>query len=343
MYLSALLSIDPSQLTKIESIVPTKTYKKFLFLLTGGATSKKIEKETFNALGILQQFQSVFKAMKIDNMVRLSQDEIDLYVDREGEEGDLIDAISKYDLDKNGAMSEQFQTLHLILEHDDEYFKYWIKIKICKTHEVGEYPIIVEINALFKEYANKSRAELEIEFDKLFSVQKDYDYYLLRKRSQFNKFIEEISNNVKEYIHIDDLIIEQHKKLIIPKNIVLAPGDIKIQNYASDPVFHSYYGSDKSLFYTFLWLEFAMKHDISFKDAIMFSEEGDIVANIIGEVINCKSFYLFQPSENYDKNMRNAALDYKKKQAAYKQQKHEGGTQKSWFDFGEKPSEDDWY
>ena len=341
MYLSAHLSIDPSQLTKIESVVPTKTYKKLLFVLTGGAGSKKVEKETFNALGILQQFQSVFEEMKIDNMVRLSQDEIDLYVDREGEEGDLIDAINKYDLGQHETMSEQFQTLHLVLEHYDEVFKYWIKIKICKAHEVGEYPIIIEINALFKEFENLSREEIETSLRSTFSSQRSYNSFVLAKRNKFNEFVEGISNNVKRFIKIDDLIITQNKKVLIPRKIIENPQEIRIQNYASDPVFHSYYGNDSSFFYVFFWLLIAKEKGLSFQDVMLYSEEGDVVADLKGETVNCADFELFREIEEYDKVMREANFNYRKTHAERILQPHEGSNQ-GWFDFGEKPSEDDW-
>lgn len=342
MYLSAHLSIDPSQLTKIEAIVPTKTFKKFLFILTGGTGAKRVEKETFNAVSILQQFQSVFEEMKIDNMVRLSQDEIDLYVDREGAEGDLIDAISKYDLGKHEVMSEQFQTLHLILEHDDEYFKYWVKIKICKTHEVGEYPIIVEVNGLFKEFEDKTREELIPLLEPIFKDQRTYDSFVMAKRNKFNEFIEKISENVKKYVHIDDIIIKQTKKIIVPRRHLDCCDDIRIQNYASDPVFHSYFGGDKSLFYTFLWVEMAKKFNLRFKDLLVYSIEGDVVDEVIGEFIDCNEYDFFCIEKDYDRVMLKAADDFRKKIAERKLEAHQGGV-KGWFDFGEKPEEDDWY
>ncbi|MFT6872294.1 MAG: hypothetical protein ACJAVN_001300 [Roseivirga sp.] len=43
MYFSGRLSIDPSQLTKIERVEPDEVFKKLLHFVTSGATSKKIE------------------------------------------------------------------------------------------------------------------------------------------------------------------------------------------------------------------------------------------------------------------------------------------------------------
>ena len=45
MYLENLITIDPSQLTKIEKIKPTKAFKKLLFSLTNGIISNKEERE----------------------------------------------------------------------------------------------------------------------------------------------------------------------------------------------------------------------------------------------------------------------------------------------------------
>ena len=55
MYIENLITIDPSQLTKIEKIKPTKAFRKLLFSLTNGVVADKEEIETFNAISILQQ------------------------------------------------------------------------------------------------------------------------------------------------------------------------------------------------------------------------------------------------------------------------------------------------
>ena len=47
MYFKGKLTVDPSQLTKIESIRPESSFKKLLYNLTGGQIADKEEIETF--------------------------------------------------------------------------------------------------------------------------------------------------------------------------------------------------------------------------------------------------------------------------------------------------------
>ena len=55
MYFSASLSVDPSQMTHIDKVKPTKAFKKILYYLTAGGLSDKEEVETFTAIAVLQQ------------------------------------------------------------------------------------------------------------------------------------------------------------------------------------------------------------------------------------------------------------------------------------------------
>ena len=95
MYFSATLSIDPSEITRIEAVKPTKAFGKLLHVLTAGLTSKKEEQETFTAVAILQKFNKVFRTMGMNNIVRLSKDEVDFYIDKKGKKDDLKEAMTQ--------------------------------------------------------------------------------------------------------------------------------------------------------------------------------------------------------------------------------------------------------
>ena len=148
MYLSSVLRVDPSKQTLIEAIKPTKAFNKFLHALTAGLTSKKEEIETFTAVSILQRINLCFRSMGINDIVRLSKDEIDFYLDTEGKKDDLQEALDQFDLKTHGVESEMFGTLTLVLEHMDETLKYLIQIDIKRKHPVGEYPIKIMVNAV---------------------------------------------------------------------------------------------------------------------------------------------------------------------------------------------------
>ena len=137
MYIENLITIDPSQLTKIEKIKPTKAFRKLLFSLTNGVVADKEEIETFNAISILQQINATFRSLGITNIIKISHDDIIFYLDEEGKENDLKYALDKYEIEINEAMSVHFKTLELVLEHEDDNFKYLIEILINKNHKVG--------------------------------------------------------------------------------------------------------------------------------------------------------------------------------------------------------------
>jgi hypothetical protein len=170
MYFNGNLSIDPAQLTKIEKIKPQKAFKRILYFLTAGAVSDKEEHETFTAVSILQQVYAVFSGLGINNLVRLSHDDIDFYLDAEGKQDDLKEALDLYDLKTNDAMAETFKQLNMVLEHEEGGFRYLINITINRTHKVGEYPISIYIDALMQDFAANNAADAKLVKTKMQAV-----------------------------------------------------------------------------------------------------------------------------------------------------------------------------
>ena len=152
MYFEGILSIDPNELTKIEKVKPQKAFKKIFHYLTLGNITDKQEIETFTALSMLQQLYGVFKRNNITNIIRLSHDEIDFYLDEQGKTDDLKEALDKYSIEIDYSMSTFFKKLLLILEHHDTNFKYLIEIDINRTHEVGTFPIELKITGLIQDF-----------------------------------------------------------------------------------------------------------------------------------------------------------------------------------------------
>ena len=81
MYFESTIRIDPSQVTSIEKVKPTKAFKRMLYHLTKGGISEKEERETFTAISILQQLNKAFIQQGITNVIRLSHDDIDFYLE----------------------------------------------------------------------------------------------------------------------------------------------------------------------------------------------------------------------------------------------------------------------
>mgnify|MGYP006081302847 CR=1 FL=1 len=87
MYYSGNLSINPTQASEIEIVKPTKAFSRIFNILTVGSLNKKQERQTFTAISILQQFNTVFRNLKITNIIRLSYNDLPFYEDKEGVEG----------------------------------------------------------------------------------------------------------------------------------------------------------------------------------------------------------------------------------------------------------------
>ena len=123
MYFDGNLAVDPSQKTEIIKVKPTKAFAKVFSFLSAGLTDKKEEQETFTAISILQQINSVLRSMGINNIVRLMKDDLDVYLDTEGKEDDLKEAIEAFLLEFDAVESELFSSLILVAEHEDNSFK----------------------------------------------------------------------------------------------------------------------------------------------------------------------------------------------------------------------------
>ena len=170
MYFKGKLSIDPTQLTKTEKVSPESGFKKILFSMTGGQFAEKKEVETFKALNILQQIHGTLRSNGIDNIIRLTHDDIDIYYDKNGEQHDLNFALDKYQIEIDDSMSTHFKTIAMVLEHEDETYKYLIEININRNHVVNEYPIEMVVSGMLKEFSLKpgeSKEELKEKIHKL--------------------------------------------------------------------------------------------------------------------------------------------------------------------------------
>ena len=185
MYLRGTLSIDPSQITEIAVKKPTRAFGKMLHFMTMGLVNEKEERETFTALAILQTMNVVLRARGISNIVRLSCDDVDFYLDEEGKTDDLKAALESFETQKKSKAQGVFETLHLVLEHHDDELDYLIAIDIVRVHKVGEYPIQIVVNGIPPEFAseeNTTAADLEKRMKSVFRSQKNYDKYIRDKK-----------------------------------------------------------------------------------------------------------------------------------------------------------------
>lgn len=320
MYFTGKITIDPSELTKIEKVKPKKAFKKFMFHLTSGLVHDKEEHETFTAISVLQQLNTALLDVRIDNIVRLSHDDIHIYVDNEGKKGDLKEAFDKYDLTINDAMSTVFEQLSMVLEHQVGSFYYLIEIDINRTHEVAEYPIVMRINGLLKDFKSGSFSSSEKMREKMKSVftsQESYDTFIREKESEFEAFIGTIEMSIKKFLKVDDVKSEVTKKLIAPNEKLTGREQFKVKSnvsekryYDHDPVYYNYYGVSDFLFYSWLWSDMMHDNHIQVQDVQIMNNEGEVLGSIGDEALDSADLSVLDENTSYEDSMADTPSEF---------------------------------
>jgi len=307
MYYAGHISVDPSQLTKIKKIEPSGTFKKLLFQMSAGLISEKEEQETFTAISILQQIYASLIDLNIDNMVRLSQDNLDYYLDKEGKQHDLKEAFDLYELNSDEILSEVFSKIYLVLEHGYGSFHYLIEVDINRSHEVGKYPIELKINGMLQDFKANSDTEADEIKKKMKSIlndQESYNKYVTEKENEFNNFLQSIKISLMKFIQCDDVKIETKKKLVAPKEKIKGRKSHSIDNshynYHYDPVYCGYYGIADYFYYSMLWSSFTHDNNYYINDLDIYSDTGEVLGSIGEENVDASNLNLLDESTNYD-------------------------------------------
>ena len=343
MYFNARLSIDPSQLTRIEREKPNEVFGKLLHFITGGASSKKIERETFAAVSVLQQLHRLFWEMEINNVISLSHDDIVIYMDDKGREDDLKEALDQYELTVNDAMSHHFNTINMVLEHEDENFVYLIEIDINRSHAVGAYPIQLKVNGLIKDFRASNmedqehvKAKMEVHFES----QETLDRFVNTKKFAFETMVNEMAMKVRKYMKVDNVKVEVDKRLVMPKKKDSKLKPIRRAQYDYDPVFGGYFGFGEVMLYSFLWSSLLHDHSMHVHDTTLISENAEVLGDIGAEGIDAGSADLFNEDLDFDSRMDDlggADMDMGDAVADLDGEAMAdiGGDSDSWFDFGD--------
>lgn len=282
MYFSGTIAVDPSELTHIIKVRPTRAFKRILYMLTAGGVSDKEEHETFCAVSILQQLNASLRGRKITNIIRLSKDDVDFYYDQEGKENDLRDALEAFQLEVDQVEARAFGALHMVLEHHEETMKYLIQIDVNRTHAVGVYPIVIKVNGMSSQFMVDSNNSEDVKkaMSGVFSNQESYDTFQLKQEHVFNGFMASLEMEIKKHIRVDHVTNDTLKKIVRPKKKVDTRGDLRYQNYGKDPIYHGYYGFSDALFYSFIWSELCFSNNIHLSDVAVLDDMGDTLMEV---------------------------------------------------------------
>ncbi len=276
MFFKAVLTIDPSQMTNIQPIPPTRAFGKMLHFLTAGKTSEKEERETFTAVSILQQFNRAFRAQGIRNIVRLARDGTDFYLDQEGRPDDLKEALGNFEAKVPPAGQPPFETLILVVEHDLDSLRILIEAHVQRRHQVGEHPISLRINALMLDLAKQpgqSSSDVQNAMGPLFQSQEAYDSYLKQREGEFVHFLDDLQQCLSRHIGVDRVTRQTIRGLIRPSQPIQDVRKLK-PGLGCDPFFHGYHGFADTFLYAWLWLELLHQHNLPVHSLELVDESG---------------------------------------------------------------------
>lgn len=338
MFMAGTLSIDPSELTHIRKAVPQRAFKKLLYVLTAGLVSDQQEHETFTAISILQQLNSCLDSLGIRNVIRLAKDGIDIYHDAKGRADDMQDAMDAFLLDANHKSSELFSTLRLVLEHETDTMEYLIEIRVNRTHDVGTYPIEIEVNGVPTLFQAEETGVMGVltKFEQHMGDQSSYNQMVVEMKETFGRFLLQLETAVKKEIQIDHVIRDAKPVMIRPMHNYHSPDKLHLNIRQGKPFFHGYFGWENACFYAFHWAGFV--HDSSYhvSDFLLVDEMDNMLMSVgpIGfEAGSSRALSMnapFEPPEGGDIALPPSSLA---KLKARQKQATKFNENKSWFDF----------
>jgi len=222
------------------------------------------------------------RTMDVKNIIRLAIDDYDFYLDSDGVEDDLSQAMFELKAKIDPIESEVFKTIYLVLEHQQPPLKYLIEIAVKRKHKVGEYPLTFHVNAVFESFKledGESRQQLEDRMKSIFQSQEKYDQYINLGWEQFNSFMDELTQTVRKVMKVDDVRKIVSKQVIRPKKAIHSPEEL-YHAKPTQPFFLSYYGMGDYIFYSVLWSGLLYDSNLFVNNFDLVDEAGNGIVNI---------------------------------------------------------------
>lgn len=301
MYFSGKLTIKPAQETIVHVVKPTHMFGKVFHFLTAGMNSEKEEHQTFTALSILQQLNIIFRRCGITNIVRLAKDDFNFYLDAFGVDDDLQEAMDQFELRVDKIESDVFQSLFLVLEHEDTDLRYLVEIDIQRIHKLGDAPITVRVNGVLKQF-NLEWEDTKVVKQKMASIFEDqaqYDAFLREKQHVFEQFVGNLEQSIRTHMKVDSLERAVESKMIRPKESIKNPKQIERQTMA-EPIFYGYHGFGDAFFYAWIWSELCFHHHIHCHNFTLVDGTGSSMMAVGDQGFNAGDSNTLNPEENFE-------------------------------------------
>lgn len=293
MYMSGSLTIDPSKLSHIRR-KPTKGFRRIAEILTIGLIAEHEVHQTFSALSILQQVNSVLRSLGITDVVRFTKDDEVVYEDPDSNDTDdmrlVLDRIAK---DSRSLSSTIFSRMSLLVEHHLPEITLVIEVRIQRTHAIGQYPIQIIVNGLASSFSEEEAGTATEKMNQSFEDQLGYNAFTDHFREQFDDFLQELEDAVGRHMQVDKVHRSSEAKILRPSQpsdgttrnttAAFSAGGDSAPSQHSDPVFQRYDSTSDAFAYCWMWSTFMNLHDIQPQDVTIVDERGGEVGVVDSE------------------------------------------------------------
>jgi len=306
MILRSTIDITPSVSSFEQEQQPTNFFKK-LWLSLSGAKGPVIQSFAYNASSVLQNIHRAMKSKQINNIIRLSLDDRDIYVDTEGKTDDMVEAVDKFRWNVEDIESDTFKKLELVFEHNEDTLHYLLEVTVNKRAKVGIAPINIEITAVlntFKKAPNETTDELKSRMVDIFSSQEKYDAVVDKSKRYFNEFCNGVlmalmANNIGMAIlrtNPEVSIIRNRTASALSKG---APQRSTTSGRRDYQHYDDYYGWDDFLLYAYLWNDLSYHNAIHYHDVQIIDENYTPLMNIDTNGVDTSQYDAFNPNVDY--------------------------------------------
>ena len=292
MYMSGRLAIDPQQLANIRR-KPTKGFRRFAEILTIGLIAEHEVHQTFSALSILQEVNSVLRSLGITDVVRFTKDDVVVYEDPDSNDtDDMRLVLDRVERDSRAFSSTIFNTMSLLVEHHLPEITVVIEVRIQRTHAIGQCPIQIIVNGLASTFSQEEDAATE-RMNQSFEDQLGYNAFTDHFREQFDDFMLELEEAVGRHMHVDKVRRSSEAKILRPNpqneqagrntSSSFSSSGNSLSSQHSDPVFQRYDSTSDAFAYCWIWSTLMNTHDIQPQDVTIVDEGGSAVGVVDSE------------------------------------------------------------
>jgi len=187
MKYAAQILIRPNTETRERFDEDGSFYTKFKELFI--KKQSKIIEETFSVPNFLSKLNVALKSVGISNLVRITHDDVDFYLDQENKTNDLDVAIEEFGSLIRNSFDRFFEELSVMFEISEDEVDYLIELILLKVHPIGEYPIQINFAGLPEKHG------------------------VANVEQKFKLFVDKVEQSLHKYMDISDITISFVKKV----------------------------------------------------------------------------------------------------------------------------------